>query len=325
MVASADIRIRRTRLGAAGLIVVLALALPLGCGQQMTLPDQPEYQWTTPDPGTYNLKAVWDRPAPTDLAASGIYLFVIESGERVATYYNNRLYPAEPSVVSEYEGLMGPVHLAVYKRDSTFVVVADSSDMQCKIYYWLGGQPLHAIRDTLWESFGGVALDENLNVYVADADRDVIEVYNRWGDKLRVVADYGTGSGYVITPRGLAYHRDLLVVADAGKNWVQRLDPDTSNVALYPEPIGFGENLLKNPHDVAVDELGAYIFVADTEHHQVLKYETAGTLVDTVYSHEKIVLETPVAFPRYVCAQGRLAFLSDPANQRIVILELASQ
>ncbi|MFH1143810.1 MAG: NHL repeat-containing protein [Candidatus Eisenbacteria bacterium] len=308
----------------AGLLLLLigAVWMVCSCGERLDLPPQPTYQPEIPEPGTFNLRAVWSIERPGDLALSGIYLFVIEDHARVRAFFTTRLSPSPPAWVSSYQDLIAPVQVAVCKRDSLFVVVADSGDMRCKIFSYLGGAPLYSFTDSLWVEFSGLATDGNLNIYVADAARDTIQSYDRWGRRLRVVSDYGTGSGYVIDPHGLAHDGHMLIVADTGKNWVQRLRPDTTNIPAIAEPIGRQEGLLLSPLDVASDSRGEFIYVADTGQDRVLKFQTTGGFQDTVYSHRKISLEEPILAPRFVCGEDSLVFVSDPDNDRIVLLEL---
>lgn len=299
-----------------------ALLALFGCGQQMPLPPAPpEGGQDLVVPGTYNLRGTWPLSGPGDVAVNGLYLFVIEEGKRVDAYYAKQLSPRTPSMIAPFTDLVAPVQLAVAKRDSLFVIVADAGDMSCKIYYWLGGPPLATFHDTLWVSFTGLAADGNLNIFVADAARDTIQAYDRWGHPLRVVSDYGTGGGYVIDPHGLAHNGDVLIVADTGKNWVQRLEPDTTNVAALSPPIGVDEILLQ-PEDVAVDRNGEFIYVADTGHDRVLKFLTTGAFQDTVAAPQKIDLTPPFRAPRYLCAEDSLVFVSDSVSNRIVVLEL---
>jgi len=293
-----------------------------GCGQRLDLPEQPAAVFVTPEPGTYNLKAVWELPAPSAVAVAGLYLFVIESSQRVGIYYSTRSYPARPTLASEFADLGAPVHLAVVKRDSTFLVVADSADMRLKIFYWLGGEPLYSFGDSLWQSFSGLAVDTDLHIYVADAARDVVLAYDRWGRRLHTVTDRGTGSGYVIAPHGLASSGEVLVVADTGKHWVQCLRPDTSNVAIGLEPIGLEEGLLLGPAGVAVDPSGEHIYVADTGHGRVLKFQLDGAFADTVYSPSKIALEPPLTQVRHLCARDSLVYVADPVTNRLALFQL---
>jgi hypothetical protein len=299
-----------------------ALLLAAACGQRMDLPPQPTHPPEIPEPGTYNLKTVWTLPAPTDLAVFGLYLFVIEENSRLGAYYTTRYSPTTPPMISPFEELIGPVQVAVAKRDSLFVVVADSADMRCKIYYWLGGPPLHTFTDSLWVSFDGLAADEDLRIYVADAERDTIRAYDRWGHREHTVSSYGTGAGYVIDPHGLAHNGRMLIVADTGKNWVQRLRPDTTSTAAIATPIGIETGLLVTPYDVAADRYGEFIYVADTGQNRVLKFLTTGAFQDTIYSPMKIDLTPPILSPRYVCSEDSLVFVSDPATNRLALLEL---
>ncbi len=308
--------VRRAALFLAGGLVAV------GCGQRLDLPEQPPTVFVTPEPGTYSLKTVWELPAPGDMAVAGLFLFVVENKQRVAVYYSTRGYPARPSLVSDFENLTMPVRVAVAKRDSTFVVVADSADMRLKIYYWLGGKPLFSFTDSLWRSFAGLAADRDLHIYVADAVRNEIRAYDRWGRRLRIVSDYGTGSGYVISPHALAHNGEMLIVADTGKNWVQRLEPDTSNVAAILEPIGFLQDLLLQPQGVAVDPRGEYVYVADTGHDRVLKFQLDGAFADTVYSAQKIALDPPLEKPCYLCARDSLVYVSDTVNHRLALFQL---
>ncbi len=325
--------LHHTRLarGLAGLLlagVILAALGGFGCGSQFELPPQPE-PGRIPEPGTYNLLTTWNVPAPTSIAISGLYTFVIEDHARLGVYYSNRYEPVTPSVVGEFEELIEPVQVAISKKDSLFVIVADRGDMQCKVYYWLGGAPLSRFTDSRWNEFSGLAADQDLRVYVSDATRDTISCYDRWGTHIRVVSEYGTGSGYVITPNGIGMASGIadspLLVADTGKNWVQRLRADTTGVATYLDPIGFEPGELDSVLGVAAERYGEFAFVADTGHDRVLKYLMSGAFVDTVYSAEKIELDLPVRAPRYLCAEDSLVFLSDPPNDRILLLLLASQ
>ena len=316
------------RIVAGGLLAVVGAAwLMGGCGSQYDLPPQPE-PGRIPEPGTYNLLATWNIPHPTSIATFGLYLFVVEDSSRVGAYYANRIEPVAPSLIGEFEELIKPAQVALVKRDSLFVIVADAGDMQCKIYYWLGGPPLYRFSDSRWREFSGLAADPNLRIYVGDATRDTISCYSRWGDHLHVVSKNGTGSGFVIEPHGLGIATGEsgapLLVADTGKNWVQRLEPDTTAVAAYLDPIGLDGVQLTAPEGVASDRYGEYVFVADTGGNRVLKYLVSGAFVDTVYSASKIGLEPPVEVPRFLCSEDSVVFLSDPAQDRIVLLNLAS-
>ena len=309
--------------------IALAVLLPamIGCGQEFVLPPQPD-PGRIPTPGTYNLDRIWEIPSPSDLVVQGSYLFVIERQEKVAVYLSRQSTPRPPGFIEPYEGLIQPVQVCLAKRDSTFLFVADAGDRMIKRYYFRGGPPLHAFTDSAWVEFSGIAADHRLNVYVADAARDTIYKYDDRGNPVRLVSDFGNGFGFVIAPHGIAFSGDRLWVADTGKNYVQALLPDSTNTADGSAgPIG-GPETISGPLDVDTDLAGETVFVADTGNDRVLRFAATGAIRDTVYSHAKWetrAVDPPLTSIRHVAADDSLVFLPDPANDRIVILRLATQ
>jgi hypothetical protein len=296
-----------------------------GCGQKFELPPQPE-PGRIPEPGTYNRFAVWPLESPTDVAVRGSYIFIIENEERVTALLSYRPEVAPASIVRDFNGLIRPVRLAVAVRESIFVFVADAGDMTIKRYYFLGGDPLFAFTDSSWVEFSGLTADAQLNVYVSDASRDSIVIYDDRGRYARLLSDRGTGSGFVIAPHGIEHNGEVVVVSDTGKDWVQRLRPDTNNIAAYPTPIGSEGERLAAPEDVAVDRAGELIFVADTGKNRVLKYLTTGALEDTVYSPFKVRdVVPPISAPRFVAAEDDYVYISDSENGRVVVMRFVSQ
>ncbi len=302
----------------------LALLAASGCGWERDLPPQPDVVIDIPEPGTYNLRAVWDLEQPGDVVISGSFVYAITGSSHVGVYFADRYAPEPLPIAREYEGLLAPAALAVAKAGSTFVVVADSGDMRCKVYYWLGGEPLSSFTDSTWTRFGGIAADDRLRIFVADAERDTIAAYDRWGHPLGLVASKGSGSGYVQSPHGLDWAGGVLGVADTGKRWVQRLDPDSANTPVVVEPIGPDEDWFDSPVDVALEDDAGHIYVVDASRRFVLKFETlTGAFVDTVASPSKTALDVPMVRPLYVCANDTLVFVSEPDLNRILVVRLA--
>jgi DNA-binding beta-propeller fold protein YncE len=308
-----------------GALAVTTTLLSAGCGQNFSLPPQPE-PGRIPTPGTFNLEKVWLIPSPTDVVLQGSYVYVIEEEARLNVYLSRQTEPRHPGFIGEFEGLVRPVQVCLAKRDSTFLFVADAGDRTVKRFYFRGGPPLFTFSDSAWVEFSGLAADSDLNVYVADAARDTVYQYDERGRPVRLVSDFGTGQGFVIDPHGLAYSKGALWVADTGKNWVQRLRPDSTNTAFEGKPIGLDVEL-REPVDVAASLSGEAIFVAEEGNDRVLRFQKTGGFQDTVYAptRRETRVDPPLRAPRYLAADDSLVFLPDPENDRILVLRLAQQ
>ncbi|MBD3334798.1 MAG: hypothetical protein GF355_04725 [Candidatus Eisenbacteria bacterium] len=303
--------------------LILLAALAAGCGQKFDLPPQPAPSRLL-EPGTYNFFTVWPMEEPIDIAVTGAYAFVVHGSGEVSGYTSYVPQVSPSPTVGAFNGLVEPVQVAVAKRDSIFVFVADAGDMTIKRYYYLGGDPLHTFSDTSWVEFSGLAADRDLNVYVSEATEDRVTVYDAAGRFSHVLSSRGTGLGFVISPHGLAYNGEMVVVADTGKDWIQRLDPAETNRSLFAEPISPDIELLA-PEDVAADREGRFIFIADTGHDRVLKMTTEGAFEDTVYTRHKIPEVSPaLTAPRAVAAEDVYVYLADPEQDRVVVLQFVS-
>jgi DNA-binding beta-propeller fold protein YncE len=304
--------------------LVWGLALLAGCGQRYELPAQPE-PGRIPTPGKYNLDKTWNLDAaPTDMVSQGSYLYVIEDSARVASYLTRSKEAHHPQFVGEFQGLIRPVQLALARRDSTFLIVADAGDTTIKRFLFTGGSPLFTFTDSIWRGdFTGIAADSRLNIYVACAHSDSILKYDAQGARVRLISNTGTGSGYVQRPSGLHCTASDLLAADTGNSLIKRIRTDTTCVAAGPP---LGESIVSGPCDAVADPADEVVFVADTGHDRVLKFLKTGALVDSVYSPTKAetMLTPPLRRPRFVAVQDSLVFVSDPENKRIVAFRLAT-
>jgi len=304
---------------------LLGALLAWSCGQEFDLPPQPD-PGRIPTPGTYNLEKVWEIDSPTDLVSQGSYLYVIEGESRVQAYLTRAKQAIHPQFVGEFEGLIRPTALCLARRDSTYIIVADEGDTTVKRYLFTGGAPRFAFRDTIWDGdFTAIAADQDLNVYLSFAERDTILKYDAEGHRTRLISDRGTGTGFVISPNGLHWNGEHLLVADTGKDWVQRLRGDTTNVAAPGDPLGI-QKPLSAPRDVSADRLGEFIYVADSGRDRVLKFLRTGSFVDSIYSptKESTLLEIPIDNPRFLAVEDSLVFIADPENNRVVAFRLAT-
>jgi tripartite motif-containing protein 71 len=121
-----------------------------------------------------------------------------------------------------------------------------------------------------------VAVDRDGNVYVADEDRNDIQVFDRDGTFLRRWGGPGSGPGQFNHPAGLAIDRDgNVLVADALNNRIQRLTPDGQFLGSWGEA-GGGRGQFNMPWGVAVDREGR-VYVADWRNGRVQQFDADGT------------------------------------------------
>lgn len=334
--------------------LLAALAAVLACGQEFRLPPAPPPE-PVPDAGRYHYEKSWTLPEPQDVAISGSYLYVIVRNDgadpdtsvktRVEVYLTRRPDPTPPPPAAgnfrPFEGLTHPVRLCVARRESTWVFVADAGDSTIKRFHFTGGAPRATFQhrrtviaeggtglvDTLvWKGFDGLAADEALNVYLADARRDTVACYDDAGRFLRAVSTAGSGDGYCISAHGMEWNGQELLVSDTGQGRVVLLNGSQSEVATRP-PVGarLDQPSLRLPLDTAGDRNGQFVYVADTGNDRLLKYRLNGEFVDSVYSARAVDprLGTPILEPRFLAVEEPLVFLSDPAHNRLVAFALA--
>ncbi len=334
--------------------ILVGLVLVLACGQEFRLPPTPPAE-PVPDAGRYHYEKSWDLPEPQDLAISGSYLYVIVRNDgvdpdtsvktRVEVYLTRRPDPTPPPPAAgnfrPFTGLKHPVRICVARRESTWVFVADAGDSTIKRFHFTGGEPRFSFQhrrtviaeggtglvDTLvWKGLQGLAADDELNVYLADARRDTVACYDEFGRLVRITSTAGSGDGFCITPHGMEWNGQELLVSDTGQGRIVLLDAGRTEVATR-SPVGasLDQPSLLLPNDTAADREGKFIYVADTGNDRLLKYRRTGEFVDSVYSARAVDprLGAPILEPRFLAVEEPLVFLSDPAHNRLVAFALA--
>ncbi len=312
------------------------LALAAACGQQFSLPPEPDPE-PIPDAGRYSYDRTWSLPAPRDIHIWGGYIYVITANTgpdsadvkaRLEMFLTSRPDPVVPPSdrLRPFTGLIDPVHVTVAHRESIYVFVADRGDMKVKRFNYTGGQPGFSFTDPAWREFSGLAADDDLNVYVADAVRDTIAQYDDRGRFTRLISSWGAGSGFVMRPHGMEWNGRELIVSDTEQDRVVLLRTDATETASG-SPIGVGAGPFRpiGPLDVASERLSPYLYVTDSENGRILKFTRDGAFIDSVYSARDSDprLGPPILEVSHVTARGRTVFVSDPANNRLVAFQLA--
>jgi DNA-binding beta-propeller fold protein YncE len=134
---------------------------------------------------------------------------------------------------------------------------------------------------------GGVDVDQNGLVYVADTGNDQVKAYwpNGAVDWTRGVRG-PKALGNFDNPRDIAYLAGKLYVADLGYKRVQVLDAATG-APINPQPGAWGSLSLPSPIGISagVDQNGAsVILISQDTKNQVSEYSTSGTLLRNIGS-----------------------------------------
>ncbi len=312
------------------LATLLCVSLLLcGCGQKIGQPGESE-RGTPPPPNTYVLTYEWQGfPGTTDIVVTvGGYVYVAQESSRVVAY--KTFSPQQHPLIAELQDLVKPVYIAEGRNEEMYV--ADAGDMTVKRFPRSGGAPIQSFADTAWAVFGGIAVDPDGYVYVADKQKEFIWKYRPSGERdssLKQCDDYGhcwsfgvlseggEGVGYVRRPGGLCFNGVYLQVTDTGKNRVQKLVRNQFAFGVLSVLGPALDDPLSSPLDSDSDEAGN-IYIADTGKNRVLKYDSSGSLLATVNWDPTYPVGPPVA----VAARDKWVYLADPENGKILIYEL---
>jgi hypothetical protein len=312
-----------------GLALILLALLPSflfwGCGQSIGKPEETQ-GGNTIIPNTYVLTYEWKNfPGTTDIVVTvGGFVYVAQESARVAAY--KTFSPERQPLISDLTGLVKPVCVAEGVSEEMYV--ADAGDTTVKRFLRSGGAPIQVVKDTAWTQLGGIAVDNEGFLYVADKQRELIWKYRPSGERdssLRppttmipgLLSEGGEGFGYVRRPGGMCFDGIYIQVTDTGKNRVQKLARDEFALGVLnvigPSP----SDPLKAPLDSDTDSDGN-IYVADTGNSRVLKYDRSGVLLATVNWDSTVVIGPPTA----VAARDKWVYIADPEHSRILIYEL---
>lgn len=134
----------------------------------------------------------------------------------------------------------------------------------------------------------GIQLDDEGNVWLADTHCGRILVYSRDGELLRMFGEAGDAPGQMIFPTDVALDgRGFVYVTEYGVR--VRILKFTVAGEFVEEwsPIDeeTGEQLLMRPMAVVWDEANNNLLVADSCHHRLIRFSTAGEVLQII-GHE---------------------------------------
>jgi hypothetical protein len=268
-----------------GTVAAIALALHLvlaGCGGKY---DKPLEVYKEYQAGAYNYGApLLGFDSGTHMAMTGGHFFMSyrDSGA-LLDYFANGVVNSGV----EFEGLVSPTIVGEGLRAVAVVETAES--LSVKVFRPGGGQPFLTFSDPDWRDIGGLAVDDDDNIYVSDTEQNFVRAYDATGaPRFEVdLADSGFGIGHVISPMGLHFDGEALLIAEADddKAQVQRVsihEPQQGIVfsetvpflSFFTDSAGNDINLIR-PVAVTTDTEGN-IFVLDAELGRIFRYTFDG-------------------------------------------------
>jgi len=119
-----------------------------------------------------------------------------------------------------------------------------------------------------------IALDKDVNVYVADEYLHRITIYSKNGDYLNHWGSHGSGDGELDRPSGLAIRDDIIFVVDSRNHRVQKLTLDGNYLGQFGG-FGNGPGQMNTPWGIGLDKDGN-VFVADWRNDLIQSFTAGG-------------------------------------------------
>ena len=119
-----------------------------------------------------------------------------------------------------------------------------------------------------------IAIDKDVNVYVADEYLDRITVHNKDGEYLSHWGTHGSGDGEIHGPSGLAIRNDTLFLVDSRNHRVQKFTLDGKYLGQFGS-FGEGPGQLNTPWGIGLDNDGN-VFVADWRNDRIQSFTADG-------------------------------------------------
>ena len=164
---------------------------------------------------------------------------------------------------------------------------------------------------------GGVAVDDEGNILVADANNHRIQKFTNDGQFLTSVGTNGTGPLQFGNPRDVAFntHNKKVYVVDNGNHHIQVLNSDLTFSNIIGEEYGTKDGEFAYPWGVTCDSTGN-VYVADSGNHRIQVFTASGKFLRKFGRGGNA--EGELNWPVGVAVGSRgLVFVNDSNNHRV--------
>ena len=170
---------------------------------------------------------------------------------------------------------------------------------------------------------GGVAVDDEGNILVADSGNHRIQKFTKDGQFLASVGTKGTGLLQFNNPIGVAFHNKKLYVADKSNHRIEVLNSDLTFSSIIGGKRGYKSGEFSYPWGVTCDGTGG-VYVADSANNRIQVFTASGKFLRKFGRRGKE--EGELDYPVGVAVDSRgMVFVSESDNHRISVFTTEGQ
>lgn len=245
-------------------------------------------------------------------------LYLVDEGNNRIIKFDRNFQPlGETGGFGSSDGLLsGPTYITIDNDLSIFV--SETGNRRISVFDTRLNFAYSVAMDDESDPFkfghpAGIALDDYGELWVADADKSHIAIFNKFGNFDRFVGGLEASRGFLQTPGGMTRTADGdIMVCDAGNGVVKAFD----KTGVYD--FEFGGGILKKPSGIASDRYGN-IWIADPGLPGIVCFDRTGA---ALWSSRETTSpdEMAQAVPRDLAiTPDNLVIIADGAHDRLLI------
>lgn len=161
--------------------------------------------------------------------------------------------------------------LLIFSSFGTVTALASSSNDSYEFLLKWGEEGSEASQ---FEYPHSVAIDNNNNVYIADLGNNRIQKFDCNGQYITQWGSTGSSIGEIDYPSSIGFDGDnCIYVIEQNNGRVQVFDLDGNYVRDWSIP--------NNSSGIAIDKKNGYVYIADSDNNQIIKYDMLGVVIDS--------------------------------------------